>query len=72
MSQRPPHTVKSKVMALPGGYRPPGSKAVRIAVSFDDEQFEMLNLYARNHGVSFGAAVRAFVDAATPSRSGTV
>jgi len=58
-----PHVVRGKTLTLPAGYRPPGSKAVRVSVSFDDAQFDVIRSHARDLGVSFGEAVRSFLDA---------
>lgn len=65
------HVVKSKTMALPSGYRPPGYKAARISVSFDDSQFETLRDYAKANGISFGQAVRVFLNTAISARRRT-
>lgn len=76
MSDHKPHVVRTKVMALPMGCRPGGSKAVRIAISFDDRQFEEINAYARAQGISYSAAVRELLDRSlgftpTPAASGS-
>lgn len=58
MSENNGHVVRQKAQVeLPRGFRPNG-KAVKVAVSFDDAQYEALRDYAFVHDVSFAEAVR--------------
>lgn len=58
MSENKPRKVrKYSQVELPNGFRPTGT-AVRVAISFDDDQYDALRDYAFVHDVSFAEAVR--------------